>query len=337
MLAKMQTLEVKNTFLQVTAHDFTESPWRRQMSDPVKIHSTTCWDNLEGPRGEQDDVIMKELQLDDSEQHKQDIGLPACVSIKKAFLEIDRNLEDYLHASAWRRSIFDREKISVTRQYMEKNDGFEGNLIESAYEGSQADMPSMNFFKRQMSLPVHVTCVSPPPDIIKGKPVKGFPMAKNLTKIFTVQHVPKQYTEELVSQELADSGFRHHCDYSFLYVPQDFCNKGVGFFFIGFQKSGVANAFEAAYQGRQLRLASSVKALEVIHCTEEDVQRAALISSCSFMVQESDHQMRAQQPRFCQFCGNMLQNGTSGRPFRFCPNCGAEVQALTRMTPAKLA
>jgi len=338
MPAAMQTLQVKNTFLQVAADDFTESLWRRQMSDPIKIYSATYRDNLEVPKNEKDDVIMKDLHEDQSEQKKQDIGLPACVSIKNTFLDIDENQEDYLQLSAWRRSMTDPEKISVTRQCMEKNVGFEGDTAESASsEGSHTEIPPMNSFRRQMSTPVKVTYASRLPDFIKGKSVEGFSIAKNVAKIFTVQNVPKQYTEKLVAQELADSGFHHLRDYSFLYVPQDVCYKGVGFLFIGFEKPAVANAFEAAYQGWHLRLAPSGKALEVTSCTAEDVQHAALMSSCSFMVKENVGQMRAQQPRFCQFCGNTLGNRNSLRPFRFCPNCGAEVQPLMRMAPAKIA
>jgi len=299
------------------------------MSDPAS--SATFWDSYGVPKAEKGDVIMEGLQEDSSEQKKHNLGLLGCSSIKNTFLETDKNQEDYLRASAWRRLTFNPEKINVTRQCKEKDVGLKGNTVESAYsEGSQIEMLPMTSLRQPISTPFEVTRASLLPDFMMGKSVEGFPMATSVTKFFTVQHVPTLYTEELVSQELADAGFRHLRDYCFLCVPQDFCQKGIGILFIGFQKSGVAHAFEAAYQSRYLRLASSGKALEVAPCTAEDVQRAALILR-SIMLKENYSQMRVQQPRFCRFCGNMLRNRSGFRPFRFCPDCGAEIQPLTLM------
>jgi len=335
MLAALQKLHVKNTFLHVTDHNSTDSPWSRQMSDPTS--SATFWDSYGFPEEEKDVVIMEGLQEDRSWQKKHNLGLLGCTSIKNTCLETDKKHKDYPRANAWGGQMFNPEKINVTRQCKEKNVGLKGNTVERVYSsGSQIEMPPMPPLRQHISTLVEATSASLLPDFMMGESVEEFPMAKSVTKFFTVQHVPKLYTEELVSQELADAGFRHLCDYCFLCVPQDFCQKSIGILFIGFQKSAVAHAFESAYQGRYLRLASSGKALEVTPCTAEDVQRAALILR-SGMVKDNYSQMRVQQPRFCQFCGNMLRNRSGFRPFRFCPDCGAEIQPLTHMGPPQIA
>jgi len=339
MPAALQQLHVKNTFLHVTHHDSIESSWRRHMSAPS---SATVWDSFGVPKEGKDDAIIGGLQEDISEQKKHNLRLLGCTSIKNTFLEADKNQEGYLRASAWRRSMFNPEKIKFTRQCKHKDVGLKGNTVESACsQRSQMEMPPTTSLSQHMPTPVEVTRASLLPDFMKGKSVEGksvegLSMAKNITQLFTVQHVPKQYTDELVSQELADGGFRHLRDYGFLFVPQDFCQKGIGILFIGFQTSAVAHAFKAAYQGRYLLLASSGKALEVTPCTAEDVQRAALIL-CSVMGKESYSPMGVQQPRFCQFCGNMFRNRGRLRPFRFCPDCGAEIQPRTRMGPPQIA
>lgn len=71
--------------------------------------------------------------------------------------------------------------------------------------------------------------------------------------VVIVNSLPEACTEQILTQELKDAGFKKGADYDCLIVPCTPCGASIGCGIINFTSPSIARAFAAAFQGRPFR------------------------------------------------------------------------------------
>mmetsp|Transcript_19046 Transcript_19046/g.44778 ORF Transcript_19046/g.44778 Transcript_19046/m.44778 type:complete len:287 (-) Transcript_19046:370-1230(-) len=148
----------------------------------------------------------------------------------------------------------------------------------------------------------------------------------------SIYNIPQWYTQELLLEEIEDSGFRFERDFDYFFLPHDF-SSGLNFgcCFVNFASDTAWHAFEAAFHERKPRLAEREAAFEVRPTTIQDLEKidmhqvAACLSHETESWAEGYHAKRA-APRFCPNCGS----AADADRFNFCSQCGASLAHLRR-------
>uniref|UniRef100_A0A7S3SZF3 Mei2-like C-terminal RNA recognition motif domain-containing protein n=1 Tax=Strombidinopsis acuminata TaxID=141414 RepID=A0A7S3SZF3_9SPIT len=115
------------------------------------------------------------------------------------------------------------------------------------------------------------------------------------TDVTTVmmRNLPNKYTQQMLLEELADSGFRLQADLDFFYLPMDHSNAAnLGYCFINFVETAMANAFAAAFQGKKMRRFNSNKTVVVMPASIQGFDRNYAYYSSTRVAQAEDPQYR---------------------------------------------
>jgi len=115
------------------------------------------------------------------------------------------------------------------------------------------------------------------------------------TDVTTVmmRNLPNKYTQQMLLEELQDSGFRAGPDFDFFYLPMDHSNAAnLGYCFINFTATAMANAFAAAFSQKRMRQFNSIKTVVVMPASIQGYERNHTYYSSTRVVQAEDPQYR---------------------------------------------
>jgi len=115
------------------------------------------------------------------------------------------------------------------------------------------------------------------------------------TSVTTVmmRNLPNKYTQQMLLEELQDGGFRLQQDFDFFYLPMDHSNAAnLGYCFINFVETALANAFAAAFQGKKMRRFNSNKTVVVMPASVQGYERNYAYYASTRVVQAEDPQYR---------------------------------------------
>jgi len=148
-------------------------------------------------------------------------------------------------------------------------------------------------------------------------------------KTLSIRNIPQWYTPVLLLAEIRDGGFRLHHDFDYFSMPHDYVSGlNLGYCVLSFPEESVANAFQAAFHERTMRLGPEDPALEVGPATPQDLEKVC--TDCAMMYQRSHKDYTPptsdcpQPARFCHQCGTRADYAK----FNFCSQCGASLAKL---------
>eukprot|EP00406_Dinophysis_acuminata_P082064 CAMPEP_0179257794 /NCGR_PEP_ID=MMETSP0797-20121207/24975_1 /TAXON_ID=47934 /ORGANISM="Dinophysis acuminata, Strain DAEP01" /LENGTH=257 /DNA_ID=CAMNT_0020965789 /DNA_START=32 /DNA_END=803 /DNA_ORIENTATION=+ len=115
------------------------------------------------------------------------------------------------------------------------------------------------------------------------------------TDVTTVmmRNLPNKYTQQMLLEEIHDGGFRLQHDFDFFYLPMDHSNAAnLGYCFINFVETALANAFAAAYQGKKMRRFNSNKTVVVMPASVQGFERNYAYYASTRVAHAEDPQYR---------------------------------------------
>merc|ERR1719409_1107386 len=120
-----------------------------------------------------------------------------------------------------------------------------------------------------------------------------------------MRNLPNKYTQSMLLEELSDAGFRAKDDFDFIYLPMDHTTAAnLGYCFINFVETALANAFAAAFQapGKKMRRFNSNKTVVVMPASIQGYERNYAYYSSTRVAQAEDPAyrplfMRSLQPQ----------------------------------------
>jgi len=254
---------VKNTFLEVGDHTSLmerSEGWRRQMSEPVKI--TRQLSAMEPPD------TMSELDEEEDEQlggHRTPELMP---SLSPVSVPLSGGLQ--YEAASHSKSHGKAPQVLLLSESipLKHGGGKERGDKKEARKDSHINQMKNNDITRKEPPWTDVTTV----------------MMRNL---------PNKYTQQMLLEELADSGFRLQADFDFFYLPMDHSNAAnLGYCFINFVETAMANAFAAAFQGKKMRRFNSNKTVVVMPASIQGFDRNYAYYSSTRVAQAEDPQYR---------------------------------------------
>jgi len=264
-----------------------------------------------------------------SEPATPDLGLPPGIRVKNTFLEYPVNTE--LDGMRWNaRPVKIMVNPGQERHMVSKSKlgGSEGDVSTNGSDASNR-APSLSISVPDSPASKPTTPVDSPRQDL---PLLNHPQAhasaapaqqdewdrESLTAhTVTIRGLPLECTNQIMTQELFDAGYKKSRDIDFLFVPRDvstgYC---LGCAFVNFKNQTAMRSFVAAFSGRTLRHVASDQALVVTISTFQDLlyvtgHRSASVSSSSLPM-----------PSYCTGCGWQVGQAT----FNFCPRCGTSVR-----------
>lgn len=89
-----------------------------------------------------------------------------------------------------------------------------------------------------------------------------------------MRNLPNKYTQQMLLAELADLGFHLEAHFDFFYLPMDHTNAAnLGYCFINFVETSVANSFAAALTGKRMRRFNSNKTVIIMPASIQGYER----------------------------------------------------------------
>lgn len=263
---------VKNTFLEIGEHQSLlerSDVWRRQVSEPVKIYTSgkSAADNNDALS----DCESPEEEFEEQDAEEEELGgvsnaagnKPPKLLLLSESIPFQQKHEkpaeaERLHQAYPQRGQVEREAIPEEREKKEP----------PAREGTYINHLKDNDITKKEPPWVEVTTV----------------MMRNL---------PNKYTQQMLLEELQDAGFRLQADFDFFYLPMDHSNAAnLGYCFINFNETGMANAFAAAFQGKKMRRFNSNKTVVVMPASIQGFERNYAYYASTRVAQAEDPQYR---------------------------------------------
>eukprot|EP00929_Paragymnodinium_shiwhaense_P006921 TRINITY_DN110875_c0_g1_i1.p1 TRINITY_DN110875_c0_g1~~TRINITY_DN110875_c0_g1_i1.p1 ORF type:complete len:522 (+),score=112.32 TRINITY_DN110875_c0_g1_i1:188-1753(+) len=250
-----QQFVVKNTFLEVGDHKSLlerSDGWRRQMSEPVKVFTGS------GPQFPTQQDTLSELTESDDDLEVADIpGQKAYVETTDVTISappgsgLNASPPQVLRLS---------ESIPPQRLKQESREAAPKDNKKDSYINS-----------------------------IKNNDItKKLPPWTNVTTVM-MRNLPNKYTQQMLLEELADGGFRVQHDFDFIYLPMDHTNAAnLGYCFINFVQTALANGFAAAFQGKKMRRFNSNKTVVVMPASIQGFERNYAYYSSTRVAQAED-------------------------------------------------
>jgi hypothetical protein len=116
-----------------------------------------------------------------------------------------------------------------------------------------------------------------------------------------MRNIPNKYRQQMLLDELQDAGFRMETDFDFFYLPMDHSNAAnLGYAFINFCDTALANAFASAFSGKKMRRFNSHKTVMVMPASIQGYERNYRYYSSTRVAQADDP---AYRPMFLKHMG----------------------------------
>lgn len=104
-----------------------------------------------------------------------------------------------------------------------------------------------------------------------------------------MRNIPNKYRQQMLLDELQDAGFRMQTDFDFFYLPMDHSNAAnLGYAFINFAETALANAFASAFSGKKMRRFNSHKTVVVMPASIQGYERNYRYYSSTRVAQADD-------------------------------------------------
>lgn len=104
-----------------------------------------------------------------------------------------------------------------------------------------------------------------------------------------MRNLPNKYTQQMLLEELQDAGFRLKQAIDFFYLPMDHSNAAnLGYCFINFVSTNIANAFAAAFGGNKMRRFNSNKTVVVMPASIQGFDKNFAYYASTRVVQAED-------------------------------------------------
>jgi len=249
---------VKNTFLEVGENDslMDSLGWRRQTSEPVSVYTRRTPTEDDDSELDCDDFL-----LGSPDPHPGGPGPPDL----SALPEVEDHTSSPASNSKPPKVLLLSESIPF-REVAEQEQEARKNHKE-------------NYSNRDNNLKdVDITKKEPP-----------------WTDVTTVmmRNLPNKYTQQMLLEELQDGGFRLQNDIDFFYLPMDHSNAAnLGYCFINFVETALANAFASSFQGKKMRRFNSSKTVVVMPASIQGYDRNYAYYASTRVAQAEDPQYR---------------------------------------------
>lgn len=258
---------MKNTFLEIGDHQSLlerRDVWRRQVSEPVKIYSTggkASADHAEDSSSEAAD----EAAAGDVEEQAPPWTAAAAASKPPKLLLLSESIPFQQQKSEKAETDKSQHRAPLEREsHKEEREKKDNHNKDGSY---------INHIKDH--------------DITKKEP----PWVDVTTVM--MRNLPNKYTQQMLLEELQDAGFRFHADFDFFYLPMDHSNAAnLGYCFINFNETSMANAFAAAFQGKKMRRFNSNKTVVVMPASIQGYERNYAYYASTRVAQAEDPQYR---------------------------------------------
>jgi len=115
------------------------------------------------------------------------------------------------------------------------------------------------------------------------------------TDVTTVmmRNLPNKYTQQKLLEELQSNGFESVRDFDFFYLPMDHCTAvNLGYCFINFVETGIANSFAMTFQGKRMQRFNSSKTIQVMPASIQGFERNFGYYASRRVAQDGDPQYR---------------------------------------------
>mmetsp|Transcript_86572 Transcript_86572/g.225930 ORF Transcript_86572/g.225930 Transcript_86572/m.225930 type:complete len:437 (+) Transcript_86572:217-1527(+) len=118
------------------------------------------------------------------------------------------------------------------------------------------------------------------------------PSRRKVTTVM-MRNLPNKYTQQMLLEELQMHGFNLQADFDFFYLPMDHSNAvNLGYCFINFVDTPVANAFAGCFMGKRMRRFNSSKTVVVMPASIQGYERNYGYYSSTRVAQAEDPQYR---------------------------------------------
>jgi len=108
-----------------------------------------------------------------------------------------------------------------------------------------------------------------------------------------VRNLPNKYTQQKLLEDLCDQGFFLPRDFDFFYLPMDHASAAnLGYCFVNFVTTEIANRFAAIFQGIQLRRYNSAKTIVVMPASVQGYEQNYAYYSTTRVAKAQDPQFR---------------------------------------------
>jgi len=278
-MASRAGVVVKNTFLEVGEHTSLQQRsdgWRRQMSEPAKIYTESSHfgsgqDNG-SEFGDEDDESFADLigQVADAMGIQDGAApIPASSSSSGPLSQmpvspmVGRQWPDDLAAAA---AMMSASMMMPPSQQAQMAQQFGQHFQTSA---PQQKAGGGGAHKKGDGRQGHMAL-----NQLKNNDITSKEPPWNDVTTVMMRNLPNKYRQQMLLDELQDVGFRLAADFDFFYLPMDHSNAAnLGYCFINFVETKMANAFAAAFQGKKMRRFNSHKTVVVMPASIQGYER----------------------------------------------------------------
>jgi len=264
---------VKNTFLEVGDHKSLlerSDGWRRQMSEPVKIYTTETGQDDLSELSESDDEVLLAPSAPSAppESRAASVVAPPPPLTAGAGVSAVSPPEAACSAGTAQSTTGKPPKVLLLSESIPfKRGGEREREKKGARDGHINQMKDNSITKKE-------------------------PPWTGVTTVM-MRNLPNKYTQQMLLEELQDGGFRLQHDFDFFYLPMDHSNAAnLGYCFINFVETALANAFAAAFQGKKMRRFNSNKTVVVMPASVQGYERNYAYYASTRVAQAEDPQYR---------------------------------------------
>lgn len=270
---------IKNTFLEVGDHGSLREKndaWRRQVSEPAKVCTERqVQDSLSELEKESGEAHARVLEVEEQQTGISPMGFQ---SAAEDFFAFPEHSQPSASSGAGPSTQSEQPQVLLLSETLpagrrERGGGPSGNSGGGPERPGGRGKDSLSQMKNN--------------DITKMEPP--------WTDVTTVmmRNLPNKYTQQMLLEELSDGGFRLQTDFDFFYLPMDHTNAAnLGYCFINFCQTAMANAFASAFSGKKMRRFNSNKTVVVMPASIQGYDKNYSYYSSTRVVQAEDPQYR---------------------------------------------
>lgn len=265
---------VKNTFLEVGDHKSLlerSDGWRRQMSEPVKVYTESGQGQHDGTDlSESDDELLLHTAMPPPSLEPRGAVVAPQPPLSAAAVSSSMPMPEAgcTSVGAVQQTTGKPPKVLLLSESIPfKRGGEKEREKKGARDGHINQMKDNSITKKE-------------------------PPWTGVTTVM-MRNLPNKYTQQMLLEELQDGGFRVIHDFDFFYLPMDHSNAAnLGYCFINFVETALANAFAAAFQGKKMRRFNSNKTVVVMPASVQGYERNYAYYASTRVVQAEDPQYR---------------------------------------------
>eukprot|EP00440_Ansanella_granifera_P036618 gb/GFBE01039730.1/.p1 GENE.gb/GFBE01039730.1/~~gb/GFBE01039730.1/.p1 ORF type:complete len:548 (+),score=139.27 gb/GFBE01039730.1/:1-1644(+) len=283
---KTQAVVVRNTFLEVgdqkPLRERSES-FRRQVSEPVKIFSSSAQDH-----GDQEDDSDEDFECAAASAAPPPVqssgGLRADAPAFQAAAQ-----PSMASAMAWQPAQPMMQHDGYAQQSMKQQKGQGKGKKQQDMQQARGAQDSRGQEQREAPRRLRDGQLSR----LKDENITQMePPWENVTTVM-MRNLPNKYTQQMLLGELRDAGFNMQADFDFFYLPMDHSNcANLGYCFINFTKTCRANDFAAAFSGKRMRRFNSHKTAVIMPASIQGYEQNYTYYVSTRVAQAADPQYR---------------------------------------------